>query len=187
MWMWSRAADPKGTMSCRTQGRISARPSVRPSVHPFFRPSIHLQLVSFACCIYNGINHVWLGRSGDAKTDCKMPEKQMWNKLIDQPSNQRTYWQTDGRTETGTLTGISHRGWAGAVMWRAGAVVGAIITMASVMCDGAGVEKTDHKGYRMVSGTLALLMFFGSICPFSQQSIWTSIHHPSIHPSIHQA
>ena len=29
----SRAADPKGTKSCRTQGRISIRPSVHPSIH----------------------------------------------------------------------------------------------------------------------------------------------------------
>ena len=42
-WLWigvrgSRAAAPKGTKSCRTQGDF--RSSVRPSVHPSVRPSL---------------------------------------------------------------------------------------------------------------------------------------------------
>ena len=73
------------------------------------------------------------------KTDCKMPEKQMWNKLSDRVTNQTTNGPTDRLTATGTKTSISHRGWAGAEMWRAGAVVGAIYTMASVMCDWVGL------------------------------------------------
>ena len=35
----SRAADPKGTKSCRTQGRISVHPSVRPTIRPSVRSS----------------------------------------------------------------------------------------------------------------------------------------------------
>ena len=30
----SRVADPKGTKSCRTQGRISVHPPIRPSIPP---------------------------------------------------------------------------------------------------------------------------------------------------------
>ena len=38
-----------------------------------------------------------------------------------------------------TRTGISRGGWAGAVIWRAGAVGSAVHTTASVTCDWAGV------------------------------------------------
>ena len=163
------------------------RPSVHPSVRSFVRPSIHLQLISFDCCIYNGISHVWLGSSGDAKTHRQTPEKQMWNKLIDQPSNQWTYWQTDGWTETGTQTGISHRGWARAVMWRVGAVVCAIITMASVMCDRAGVVmwKLITKDITWSAVPLPCLCFLvQSVHPPNSLSEHPSTIHPTILPSI---
>ena len=39
----SRAADPKGTKSCRTQGE-SVRTSVRPSVHLSVHLSVHVSM-----------------------------------------------------------------------------------------------------------------------------------------------
>ena len=38
----SRAADPKGTKSCRTQGE-SVRTYIRPSVRPSVRPCVHAE------------------------------------------------------------------------------------------------------------------------------------------------
>ena len=45
---------------------------------------------------------------------------------------------SDGETRPDERTGKSRGGWAGAVIWRAGAVGGAVYTTASVVCDWAG-------------------------------------------------
>ena len=45
-----------------------------------------------------------------------------------------------GHTRLDTLPGISRGGWAGAVMWWAGALEEAVYTTASVICNWAGAE-----------------------------------------------
>ena len=62
------AADPKGTMSYRTQGGISVRPSVRPSVPPSLRPSVppslrpSVDISQFLQCrvhFFTNYHHFW--------------------------------------------------------------------------------------------------------------------------------
>ena len=72
------------------------------------------------------------------------------------------------KTRPDTRPGISRGGWAGAVMWWAGALEEAVYTTPSVTCNWAGAEMQELlEKYRKKTGDIAT---------DGQAEIWTDAH-----------
>ena len=90
------AADLKGTMSCRTQGRISARPSVHLSIHFSAHPSICSWCHSLAVYTMALIMCDWAGAVMQKPIAKCQKSKCGTNWLTNQATNGPTDRLTDG-------------------------------------------------------------------------------------------